>query len=282
MSRHTYRNDPKNWMDRCVAYILSLFFLLKIRRFLRRISPFFKLQSRVKNIVYLSWLVDIERVRFRYPQHVQLWQKQGKTIFTILTYQHEHFGFSLLGPLRKLMPSPKQSNWRFYIHPQQQEKTVIFEQVFIDQKLYAFSGRLASDTMPAQYVHPFQHHIDQQFITTELKSDSVYQLQSSIQLKAKKHLPTAWQNLFNSWDEAIGYLVDQDHAWVEWVDCPKNLSQGDIKMPFNFTQIQPAYVSQIDCPLLQQWGVNPQDAFAFVVPELDFYVLGENPIQLDS
>jgi hypothetical protein len=62
------------------------------------------------------------------------------------------------------------------------------------------------------------------------------------------------ENVFSSWREAITYLVDQDHAWVEWVDQPERLSQGDIEMPFDFNQIQAAQVSNIDCPLLPQWG----------------------------
>lgn len=240
-----------------------------------RFLPFLKLQSRVKNVVYLSWLVDIEKVKDRYPENVHLWEKQGKTIFTILTYQHQHFGFSFLGGLRKLMPSPKQSNWRFYIDPDQQDKTVIFEQVVVDQKLYVLNGRLASDAMPAQYATPFIHEQTGHIIQTQLEVDSTYQLSSTVQYSDSKILPASWLGLFSSWDEAIRYLVDQDHAWVEWVDQTDKLSQGDIEMPVDFNQIKPAQVVDMHCPLLQEWAVNEQDCFAFVVPELDFYVNNE-------
>ena len=103
----------------------------------------------------------------RYPSGVTLWEKNGKTIFTILVYQHQHFGFSFLGKFRKLFPSPKQSNWRFYIEPNQQDKTVIFEQVVVDQKLYVLSGRLASDAMPAQYALQFVHEKQDDIIFTK-------------------------------------------------------------------------------------------------------------------
>lgn len=247
-----------------------------------RYLPFLKLQSCVSNIVYLSWLVDIEQVQNRFPEPIKLLEKQGKTIFTVLTYQHEHFGFSFLGWLRKLMPSPKQSNWRFYIEPQQQDKTVIFEQVIVDQKLYVLSGRLASDAMPAQFSKPFIHQKVDQQIQTQLQIDSTYQLSSSVDISSDKQLPVTWQDLFSSWDEAVRYLADQDHAWVEWVDQPENLSQGDIEMPFDFSQIQAAKVQEVHCSLLQKWGVNEQDIFAFVVPELDFYVKSETVLKLDS
>ncbi|WP_173912289.1 DUF2071 domain-containing protein [Acinetobacter sp. Marseille-Q1618] len=278
MSRHTYKNHRSTWVESCIAFILSLTFLLKIRRVLMRFLPFLKLQSQVKNIVYLSWLVDIEHVRSRYPEQVQLWEKQGKTIFTILTYQHAHFGFSFLGKLRKLMPSPQQSNWRFYIDPKQQEKTAIFEQVAVDQLLYVLSGRLASDAMPAQFATVFQHQQHAEQVHTQISIDARYRLSSSIRLNDEQQLPAAWQTFFGSWDKAIRYLVDQEHAWVEWVDQPSKMSQGDIIMPFDFSKIQSAQALAVDCPLLEEWGVNPQDAFAFVVPTLDFYVMNENPV----
>lgn len=282
MNRHQLKNNHENIILKIIEFLVGCSFLLKIRRALMRVLPFFKLQSRVKNIVYLSWLVDIEKVRSRYPKHVQLWEKQGKTIFTILTYQHEHFGFAFLGWFRKLMPSPKQSNWRFYIEPQQQDKTVIFEQVFVDQKLYVLSGRLASDAMPAQFAQPFIHQkIDSQ-ILTQLQINEKYQLSSTVEINVDQYLPDSWQDLFPSWDDAIRYLVDQDHAWVEWADQPEKMSQGDIEMPFDFSQIQAVDVLKIDCPILKDWGVNEQDVFAFVVPELDFYVNSESVLKLDS
>lgn len=279
MSRHTYKNQRSGWIEKGIAFIVDLGFLLNFRRFVMRFLPFFKLQSRVKNIVYLSWLVDIDQVRSRYPQSVTLWKKQGKTIFTILTYQHEHFGFSLLGWFRKFMPSPKQSNWRFYIDPAQQEKTVIFEQVIVDQMLYVLSGRLASDAMPTQYAKAFEHFSEDQKIHTTFSINQQYQLHSVVKIDTEKHLPEAWRPLFSCWDDAVRSLVDQDHAWVEWVDQPTKLSQGDIEMPFDFSQIQAAQALNIDCPLLKEWGVNEQDVFAFVVPELDFYVQNEYPLK---
>ena len=279
MHRHTFKNQRHHWIGKSIAFIVHLSFLLNFRRIVMRFLPFLKLQSRVRNIVYLSWLIDIVQVRSRYPQSVKLLEKQNKTIFTILTYQHEHFGFSFLGWFRKLMPSPKQSNWRFYIDPIQQEKTVIFEQVIVDQMLYVLSGRLASDAMPAQLAKPFEHLVQDQKIHTALTVDQHYQLQSSVQIDVEKRLPKTWQDLFYSWDDAVRFLVDQDHAWVEWVDQPEKLSQGDIEMPFDFSQIQAAQVLNIHCPLLKEWGMNEQEAFAFVVPELDFYVKNEYPLK---
>ncbi len=204
--------------------------------------------------------------------------KHGKTIFTILTYQHHHFGFAFLGPLRTFMPSPRQSNWRFYLD-ESYPKTVIFEQVIVDQALYVMGGRLASDVMPAQYASLFQHQMDeqQQRIHTEIKVDEDYSLISDVQLTKEKQLPAAWQMLFSSWDEAVRFLVDQDYAWAEWADQPARISQGNIRMPFQFQQIEAAKICSLQVPrILQQWGLSADtEAFAVVVPVLDFYVVGE-------
>ena len=159
---------------------------------------------------------------------------------------------------------------------------MIFEQVVVDQKLYVLSGRLASDAMPAQFAQPFIHQKNNLQIHTQLHVDERYQLSSTVEISTEQQLPQTWQPLFSSWDDAIRYLVDQDHAWVEWVDQPEKMSQGDIEMPFDFTQIQATKVLEIHCPLLKEWGVNEQEVFAFVVPELDFYVRNESVLKLDS
>lgn len=48
-------------------------------------------------------------------------------------------------------------------------------------------------------------------------------------------------------------------------------------MPVPFQEIQAAEIHALVPPkLLQQWGVHHDtEVFSFVVPELDFYVIGE-------
>lgn len=196
MHRHRLKKPTKGIILKCIAFFAQCSFLLGLRRMLMRLIPFLELQSQVENIVYLSWWVDIEQVCSGYPSHVQLLEKQGKTIFTILTYQHQHFGFSFLGHLRQFMPSPQQSNWRFYIAPEQQAKTVIFEQVVIDQKLYVLSGRLASDVMPAQYAQQFVHEREDDIIQTQIELDALYRLFCSVQINTDQHLPQTWKMFF--------------------------------------------------------------------------------------
>ncbi|KXZ70622.1 hypothetical protein AVENLUH5627_01325 [Acinetobacter venetianus] len=278
MNRHRFKPPKQNTLFQLLAKFLSCRLILQLRRLLMRCIPFMRLESQVKDIVYLSWLVDVEQVRQHYPSDVPLWEKQGKTIFTILTYQHQHFGFRFLGGLRQWMPSPQQSNWRFYLD-HTYPKTVIFEQVLLDQYLYVMGGRLASDVMPAQYASVFQHQFNpqQQSIQTDVFVDTDYSFNSDVKMTQEKTLTPTWQQMFDSWDEAVQFLVDQDHAWAEWVDRPECISQGDIEMPVQYEDIRAAQILSLNAPaLLKKFGVESDtDAFAFVVPALDFHVLGE-------
>lgn len=77
--------------------------------------PFLTLHSDVRDVLYVSWLVDAAAAQKLVPAGVALWQRDGKTPFTVLTYRHGHFGPALPAPLRRLLPSPLQSNWRLYL-----------------------------------------------------------------------------------------------------------------------------------------------------------------------
>ncbi|MEB3767034.1 hypothetical protein [Acinetobacter sp. MD2] len=288
MHKHQIKFKHLSVIQRVLLHLLTCKALLKVRRWLMRYVPFMRLKSEVTDVVYLSWLVDADAVIAQYPDFVPFWQKDGKTIFTILTYQHHHFGLAFLGPLRKFFPSPKQSNWRFYLAPMQANKTVIFEQVIVDQLLYVLGGRLASDVMPAQLAAQFEHCIDSNAeydeISTQIQLDEQYSFSAQVRTVDQKQLPKTWQPFFNDWSTAVKFLVDQDHAWSQWSDDVGRLSQGNIEMPIQFEQISPAKVQQIQSPeILKQWTTQTEpEVFAFIVPNLNFYVQGEQIVLSDT
>ena len=284
MNRHSFKFIHKNIYFRLLIWLVSLSVLLKIRRFVMRFSPFLRLESQATDTVYMSWLVDIEKVKNRFPEPIQLWEKDGKTIFSILFYHHHHFGLHCLGPLRKIFPSPRQSNWRFYLADDIVSKTVIFEQIVVDKMLYVFGGRLLSDAMPAQYDPNFQHdvqRIDQELkIQARIEMDAKYSLQVKLQSEKAQQIPIEWCDIFQHWNEAFEFLVPQEHAWVECVDDPRQLSQGNIKIMANFNDIQTLKITEIDCPLLEEFGVDVNSpAMCFYIPNLDFHVLSEEPVK---
>lgn len=283
MNRHNFKFAQNRWFFRAVSWILSLPILLKIRRFIMRFSPFMHLESQATDTVYMSWLVDIDLVKNRFPEPIQLWEKDGKTIFTILFYHHHHFGLHCLGPFRKIFPSPKQSNWRFYLADELVPKTVIFEQIVVDKMLYVCGGRVLSDAMPAQYDPNFHHQVKEHEkgldIQAGIEMDEKYRLQVSLNTDAEPHLPTQWQNVFETWNEALDFFVPQEHVWVECVDNPQKLSQGNIRIVTDMDDIKALKINAIDCPLLDEFNIDlTEPALCFYIPHLDFHVLGEVPV----
>lgn len=284
MHKHRFKAPLQNYFFRILTTILSCHRLLKLRRYIMRYLPFLKLKSEVHNVVYLSWLVDVDQLKNHFPKHVPLWEKNGKTIFTILSYQHQHFGFAFFHWLRSLFPSPKQSNWRFYLDSNTHPQTVIFEQVLMDQWLYILAGRLFSDVMPAQFCKIFQHNKEDLNsntpIHTKIFLDQNYHLESKIHITEEKRLPNDWTSLFPTWDSAINFLVEQNFAWSEWVDQANHFSQGEIHMPIDAKNIQPAKIQTLIPPtLLKQWNISEdQQPLAFIISKLDFNVLAEKPL----
>ena len=247
-----------------------------------------RMESEVKDVVYLSWLVDIEKAQPYVPPGVRLWQQNGKTIFSILTYQHQHFGPAFLGPLRRWMPSPRQSNWRFYVAatPQQTqcEGVVLFVSVVVDQLAYVLGGRLASDAMPAHLASTFQHAVQPatasnfEVIVTEIHggTGSAPDLYSDVALATEEQLPEAWQAFFPSWQQAVSYLAVQHSALVQ-LEPGAGIAQGDIAFPVDMARVQPATATKVHGAFLQHLGIQSAP-FCFVIPELAFEVLGERRI----
>lgn len=280
MMRHDFKYAQQRWIFRWLVPLFNAPILLKLRRWLMRFSPFLRLESQATDTVYLSWLVDVDLVRHRFPEPIRLWEKDGKTIFSILFYHHHHFGLHCLGPLRKVFPSPRQSNWRFYLADELLPKTVIFEQIVVDQMLYVSGGRLLSDAMPAQFDPNFQHTVQQTEqglkVQANIYIDKRYHMQVSLASKAEQILPSDWATVFPDWDSAMQYLVPQEHVWVECVDQPMQLSQANIRIETAYQAIQALKLEQLECPLLREFGITEQDqALCFYLPNLDFHVLGE-------
>lgn len=284
MNRHLFKFKQENLFFRLFGRLLQSKIVLSLRRWLMRFSPFLRLESQATDTVYMSWLVDIELVRQRFPEPIRLWEHQGKTIFSILFYHHHHFGLHCLGPARKIFPSPHQSNWRFYLAEELLPKTVIFEQIVVDKMLHVMGGRILSDAMPAQYDPNFKHQVQRSEgelkIHAKINMDERYCLDVKLKNIQDQQLTGAWAEIFPNWEDALKFFVPQEHVWVECVDQSEKLSQGNIEIVSDFQQIRPLTIEQIDCPLLSELGIDTDSQpLCFFIPNLDFHVLGENPVE---
>jgi hypothetical protein len=108
--------------------------------------------SDITDVIYVNHLAEADRLEPFVPAGLEL-QRLGPggryALFTYLTYRHGHFGPRLLGPLRRLLPSPVHSNWRVYVHdPQTGLPGVYFVTNAITSTLHALAARLLSEGMP--------------------------------------------------------------------------------------------------------------------------------------
>lgn len=114
--------------------------------------PELEMRSDITDVVYVSYVVPAERLLPLVPPGLEL-QRLGPdgryALFSFLTYRHGHFGFALLGPLRRLMPSPVQTNWRIHVRdPRTRYEGITFLTNAIDDTTMALGARLISEGMP--------------------------------------------------------------------------------------------------------------------------------------
>ena len=241
--------------------------------------PFLKLHSDVRDVVYVSWLVDAAAAQTLLPPGVPLWQRDGKTPFTVLTYRHGHFGPALLGPLRRLLPSPLQSNWRLYLdHTPAGAPAVpcvVFLKNIMDSLPHALGTRLFSDILPTHLAAGMTLEVSakqaQCSITPGAGSAPALQVQADI--AGSQTLDEDWQHLFGSWRDAVAFLACQDAA-VAHVPRNGKLAFGEIDLPVALDQVQALTAVRAECGLLAQLPPVSRP-FAFLVPEVPFRALSE-------
>lgn len=231
------------------------------------------------DVVYLTWLVPVERVRSHVPDAVALWQRDGLTPFTILTYRHRHFGPARRGPLRKLFASPLQSNWRLYLREAPagapDGRTVLFTHNALSKLLYVLGARTLSDALPADLPARFVHRTDDETYTTDIDPGvgSAPALSARVRRTRSTDLPPAFERIFKTWRDAVDFVALQDAAVVE-VKGSARLAYAEIELPIPTAQVLAAEAVQVSCPVVDT--LQPVDRpLCFVVPSVPFKVVSE-------
>ncbi|WP_034758429.1 DUF2071 domain-containing protein [Janthinobacterium lividum] len=279
MQDNTYRHPRAGWPGRLFAALANCTRFAKVRQAVMSRLPFLTLHSDVRDVVYVSWLVDAEAAQRLLPAGVTLWQRGGKTPFTVLTYRHGHFGPSLLGPLRKLLPSPLQSNWRLYLDHTPAGAPAVpcvyFLKNIMDSLPHALGTRLFSDILPTHLAAGMTHDVTDTQARCSIASGagSAPLLDVQADITAERGLDAGWQQLFGNWRDAVAFLACQDAAIAH---VPRNgkLVFGEIDLPVDVDQVQALTALRADCGLLGQ--LPPLSTpFAFLVPEVAFKALSE-------
>jgi hypothetical protein len=145
----------------------------------------------------------------------------------VLIYNHGNLGPKFLGRLRRLLPSPVQSNWRIHVRdPKTGILGVTFVTTTISNPIPALIARFATEGLPmhipaksgvvAQSENTFQAWL-------ETGRSSAPDLSLFLERNEEgRNLDQNWSQCFDDYRSAIEYLVPQDRAfssqpWYEQV-----------------------------------------------------------------
>jgi hypothetical protein len=271
-----YRHPYPGLAGRVLEGLLNARGLARLRHALLSRLPFPVLESDVADVVYLTWMVDARAAQALLPAGLRVWERDGLTPLTVLTYRHGHFGPALAGPLRRLFPSPLQSNWRLYLDgalpPGAPANTVWFLENMMDSGAYVAATRLFSDIMrthrPARFTH------DRGATCIEPGAGSAPALAYAMAPSAQPVLPPAFAAAFGAWDAAVGMLACQDAA-LGWSARLGKLVLSHIDLPIPLDTVRPLVpAGPVTCSLLD---VLPAagEPLCFLVPRVPFRVLSE-------
>lgn len=254
--------------------------LARLRHALLSRLPFPVLQSEVADVVYVTWMVEARAAAALLPPGLRVWERDGKTPLTALTYRHGHFGPALAGPLRRLFPSPLQSNWRLYLDgplpagaPAQ---TVWFLENMMDNGAYVAATRLFSDIMRTHRPAHFIHESAGGGFTTRIEpgAGSAPALACTVAPAAQPVLSPAFAAAFGSWADAVAMLACQDAALGRATRLGK-LALSHIDLPVPLDTVRPLLpVGPVACSLLDALPATGEP-LCFLVPRVPFRVLSE-------
>jgi hypothetical protein len=176
--------------------------------------------SDITDVIYVNYLVEADRLEPLVPPGLEL-QRIGRgaryALFTHLTYRHGHFGPRLLGPLRRLLPSPVHTNWRIYVHdPHTGLPGVYFVTNAINSTLHALAARLLSEGMPMHALKDAAVEVSNDRacrIVLDPGTGSAPDLRAVLR-PGDPILPgPPWNECFDSYHSMLAYCVPQDRAF---------------------------------------------------------------------
>jgi hypothetical protein len=272
-------------MGKALGSLLNSSSLAAFRRAVMSRMPFPILDSNVANVVYATWLVDADIAAAYAPAGAKLWVREGRTPLTILSYRHGHFGPRLVGPLRRLMPSPLQSNWRLYLSeplPGAPDlPTVAFVHNAMDSLAHVIGTRLFSDALPSHWPARFELSVSDNIARVDIEpgSGSAQRLAMTLRRHGRPDLPQAWKGFFDNWRQAVAELASQEAAVVEVampMKSPPRTALARINLPVDVDLVEPLQLDAagLDCPLLDAMNAD-SDALCFLLPQVDFSALSE-------
>ena len=182
--------------------------------------PEFAMVSDIRDVVYVNYLVPAERLLSLVPHGLEL-QRLGPNgeyaLFTFLTFRHGHFGFRVMGPLRRLMPSPVQSNWRIHVRdPRTGTLGIYFVTNAVTAVGAAFPARLLTEGMPMHVLRAGDvTRADDGALHVSLDPGAGSAPDADVKLRPADALAfpdDTWRACWSDYRAFLAYCVPQDRA----------------------------------------------------------------------
>lgn len=273
-----YRHPSDTLFGRMLPRLLHAPRWTRLHRALSRRWPMPAMVSDVRDVVYVSWWVDVRHAPSPPPGHHYV-VHAGRTPYTILSYRHGHFGPALAGPLRSLMPSSRQSNWRWYLRRDDAPDgtpVVLFDRNVMDQLPFVAGARAFSDAMQPHLSTRFEHAVRTDGRgNTRIEGGQGSAPELYLQWQAAAGWEdAAWTAAFGGHQALLRFLTCQDEAIARTCDC--RWASTRIALPVEIDRLQPLQLEgELQCPRLQALGVNLTEGLAFLLPRVPFRVVSE-------
>lgn len=213
------REAPWRHPSRAVGSVADLAANSRVVRAYAELLPPLAMVSDITDVIYVNYLAEADRLRPLVPPGLEL-QTVGAggrwSVFTFLTFRHGRFGPRMLGPLRRLMPSPIHTNWRIHVRdPRSDRHGITFVTNAIASTPHALGARLMSEGMPMHVLAGAELRNDGGRIVLRLDPGSGSGPDAEADLRPASAPPATgpWSAAFASWKEMLAYVVPQDRGF---------------------------------------------------------------------
>ena len=181
--------------------------------------PEVEMRSDITDVVYVNYLVPADAAATWVPPNLEL-QRLGPArkyaLFTFLTFRHGHFGFAFLGPLRRWLPSPVQTNWRIHVRdPRTGHEGIYFLTNAITSVIPALGARMLTEGMPMHVLArgEMTRSADGEVkVTLDPGSGSAPDAEIQVRPVSAPELTGAWRECWDDFHAFLAYCVPQDRA----------------------------------------------------------------------
>lgn len=229
--------------------------------------------SDIVEVVYVNHLVEAERLAPLVPAGLAL-QRLGPdgryALFTWLTFRHGHFGFECLGPLRRLLPSPVQTNWRIHVvDPRTGVRGIHFVTNAIDRALPALAARLTTLGMPMHVLRSASIAQGDEGLTVTLDPGEGSGPDGRARLRPCEAptLEGPWRACWRDWQDFLAYCVPQDRAMSTepWLD---RVTRHEIELGIDPARCEP-FAGEVSSARAEAWA-GSAPPLCFRVPAVRF------------